>query len=172
MNGPVRGLQMRVRETGGGSSAGQVRHTGLCGRAHSAGGALRRRMTRPALVALFGLGALAARAEPLDALIQDALQADPAILEARANEDVADARLQATRAQHWPTFGVQAGSNVSNPDRYYSTPFRGAVGQLNLYSAGAIDAAVERDDLRLQTQRLRTRDTSEQVAYGVARIFR
>ena len=120
------------------------------------------------VLALWGAGTCAAE---LGALIQDAVSADPAILEARANEDVAGARLQATRAQHLPVLGLQAGGNVANPGNYYSTPFRGAVGRLNLYAAGAIDAAIERDQLRLATQRLRTEDIRGQVAYNVAQLF-
>ncbi len=116
-------------------------------------------------------GGLAAGAAELGALIQDAVAADPAILEARANEDVAGSRLEATRAQHLPVLGLQAGSNVANPGDYYSTPFRGAVGRLNLYAAGAIDAAIERDQLKLATQRLRTEDIRGQVAYNVGQLF-
>lgn len=112
-----------------------------------------------------------AQAAELALLIRDAVSADPSVLEARANEEVADARLEATRAQHLPVLGMQAGSNVVNPSRYYSTPFRGATGRLNLYAAGAIDAAIGRDEARLQTQRLRTEETREQVAWSVTQLF-
>ena len=52
--------------------------------------------------AVLGLGAGASVAAELPALIRDAVSADPAILEARANEDVAGTRLESTRAQHLP----------------------------------------------------------------------
>ena len=121
--------------------------------------------------AVLGLGAGASVAAELPALIRDAVSADPAILEARANEDVAGTRLESTRAQHLPVLGVQAGGNVADPDKFYSTPFRGAVGRVNLYAAGAIDAAIERDELKLATQRLRTEEVGAQVAYNVASTY-
>jgi len=129
------------------------------------------RMAKLVAAALFGLSAAAGMAEELPALIRDAVAADPEILEARANEDVAGSRLEATRAQRLPVLGLQAGGNAYNPDKFYSTPFRGAVGKLNLYSAGAIGAQVERDELKLQFQRLRTEETRERVAYNVASLF-
>lgn len=130
-----------------------------------------RRLKAIALAATLALGAAGAGAAALPALIQDAMSADPAILEARANEEVAGTRLESTRAQHLPVLGLQAGGNVADPDKYYSTPFRGAVGKVNLYAAGAIDAAVERDELRLQTQRLRTEETGEKIAFEVASLY-
>lgn len=130
-----------------------------------------RRLKAIALAATLALGAAGAGAAALPALIQDAMSADPAILEARANEEVAGTRLESTRAQHLPVLGLQAGGNVADPDKYYSTPFRGAVGKVNLYAAGAIDAAIERDELRLQTQRLRTEETGEKIAFEVASLY-
>ncbi|MDO5693902.1 MAG: TolC family protein [Pseudomonadota bacterium] len=126
---------------------------------------------RLAVLAAALLLALPARADDLPTLIRDALAADPAILEARANEEVADSQLEATRAQHWPVLGLQAGSNLVNPNDHYGTPFRGVAGRMNLYSAGAISAAIERDEHKAQYQRLKTEDTSEQLAFNVASLY-
>ena len=120
---------------------------------------------------LLGWCAGASLADELPALIRDAVAADPAILEARANEDVAGSRLESTRAQHLPVLGLQAGGTVADPDKFYSTPFRGAVGRVNLYAAGAIDAAIERDELKLATQRLRTEETGEKIATDVSSLY-
>lgn len=122
-------------------------------------------------VAVLGWSAASCLAAELPALIRDAIATDPEILEARANEDVADARLAATRAQRLPVLGVQAGSNVANPNRYYSSPFRGVVGTLNIYSAGAIGAQEERDHERLESQQLKTEQVRERVALSVAQLF-
>lgn len=109
-----------------------------------------------------------ARAADLPALIRDAVSADPAVLEARASEEVAEARLNASRAQRWPVLGLQAGGNVVNPNSHYSTPFRGFTGRVNVYSAGAIDAAVERDRSRQQSLQFKTEEIRQQVASSVA----
>lgn len=106
----------------------------------------------------------------MPALISEAVSTDPAILEARANEDVAGSRTAAARAQHYPTFGVQAGSYVANPEDL-SQPFRGLVGRVNLYAAGAIDAAIERDELKQQSLKHKTAETREVVAMNVAQLF-
>ena len=131
-------------------------------------------LTRALTLACWCVGAGAmplASAADLPALIRDAVSADPAVLEARASEEVAEARLNATRAQRWPVLGVQAGSNVVNPSSYYSTPFRGVTGRLNVYSAGAIGSAIERDRSRQQSLQYKTEEIRQQVAFNVANHY-
>lgn len=111
-----------------------------------------------------------AMAAGMPALINEAVDTDPAILEARANEEVAEARMFASRAQHYPTFGVQAGSYLANPEEM-SQPFRGLAGRINLYSAGAINAAIERDELKQQSLKHKTTETREVIAMSVAQLF-
>ena len=113
---------------------------------------------------------LPGRAAGLPALIRDAVTGDPAILEARANEEAAASRGQAARAQRYPTFGVQAGEYVANPGDY-GKPFRGIVSRVNLYSAGAVDASIEREAERAQSSRFRTAEARESVAANVAALF-
>ena len=112
----------------------------------------------------------AAHAAGLPALIDEAVHTDPAILEARANEDVAASRTDASRAQHYPVLGAQAGSYLTRPDSY-SKPFRGVVGRVNLYAAGAIDSAIERDSLKQQALTWHTAETREIVAANVAGLY-
>lgn len=111
-----------------------------------------------------------AQAAGLALLVDEAVNTDPAILEARANEEVAASRLEATRAQHYPTFGLQAGTYLANPGEY-SKPFRGVAGRVNLYAAGAIESAIERENFRQQSLRLRTAETREIVAANVSGLF-
>ncbi|HPZ58304.1 TolC family protein [Ottowia sp.] len=112
----------------------------------------------------------AAAAAGLPALISEAVHADPAILEARANEDVAGSRAAASRAQHYPTVGLQAGSYVANPNGL-TQPFRGLVSRVNIYAAGSIDTAIERDELKQQSLKHKTAETREVVALNVAQLF-
>lgn len=111
-----------------------------------------------------------AAAAGLPALISEAVNTDPAILEARANEDVAGSRAAASRAQHYPTVGVQAGGYVANPAGL-NPPFRGLVGRLNVYAAGSIDTAIQRDELKQQSLQHKTSETRELVAMNVAQLF-
>lgn len=106
----------------------------------------------------------------LPALIRDAVSGDPAIFEAKANEEAAALRTQASRAQRYPTFGVQAGEYIANPSNYGKS-FRGAVSRVNLYASGAIDAAIERDALKEQSQQLKTEEARETVAANVAVLY-
>lgn len=124
-----------------------------------------------AAAAVLLLGVLrVSQAAGLPALIEEAVNTDPAILEARANEDVAASRANATRAQHYPTLGAQAGSYIANPADY-GQPFRGVVGRINLYAAGAIDSAIERDTLKQKALNLHTAETRETVAANVAGLY-
>ena len=110
------------------------------------------------------------QAAGLTVLINEAVDTDPAVLEARASEEVAASRAAATRAQHLPTLGAQAGGYLAKPDSY-SQPFRGVAGRVNLYAAGSIDTAIEREELKQQSLRQRTAETRELVAATVAQLY-
>lgn len=103
-------------------------------------------------------------------LIADAMQRDPAILEAQANEEVAEARTDAARAQHYPTLSTEVGGFIANPDRF-SQPFRGVVGRMNLYAAGSIDSSIQREERRRESLQSRVAQTREEVAGSVAQWF-
>lgn len=130
-------------------------------------GGLRRAL--PCAAALLALHATATAAG-LAGLIADAVTHDPAVLEARAGEEVAEARAQAAHAQHYPTLSAQAGGYVTNPDRL-TQPFRGLVGRVNLYAAGSIDSSILREELRQESLHYKISETREQVAAGVAQAF-
>lgn len=111
-----------------------------------------------------------ARAAELPELVREALNTDPAILEARANEEVAGSQAEATRSQRLPVFSLEAGSNIINRNSN-ATPFRGVAGRYNLYSAGAIGAAIERDDLKKVYRTHKTQETREQIAFAMSSEF-
>ena len=82
----------------------------------------------------------------LAALIDGAVQKDPAVLEALAREEQAQMQTQVSRSGHWPVLGVQAQEefdkkykDMTNPDPVALT------GRLYLFSAGAVSSRVERD---------------------------
>lgn len=111
-----------------------------------------------------------ASAAGLAGLIADAMQNDPAILEAQANEEVAASRAAAAHAQHYPTLSAEAGSFVDNPDRL-NQPFRGVVGRVNLYAAGSMESTVAHEKMRAESLRFRTLETREDIAANVARFY-
>lgn len=118
---------------------------------------------------LLALGG-AAQAAGLAGLIADAVTRDPSVLEAQANEEVAEARADAARAQHYPTLGTEVGGFIANPDRF-NQPFRGVVGRVNLYAAGSIESSILREDLRRESLEWKITQTREQVAGSVAQSF-
>ncbi|HMN20052.1 MAG TPA: TolC family protein [Ottowia sp.] len=128
--------------------------------------ALRRRLAAGVLLALGG----AAQAAGLAGLIADAVTRDPSVLEAQANEEVAEARADAARAQHYPTLAAEAGGFIANPDRF-NQPFRGVVGRVNLYAAGSIESSILREERRRESLESRITQTREQVAGSVAQFF-
>ncbi len=109
-------------------------------------------------------GAQAAFTNDLPTLVADVLASDPAILEAKANEELAATQTEATRAQRLPTLGVSAAEALVDRDER-DTPFRGVVGRINLYSSGMIGAQIERDEFRQAQQHFKTEETREYIAY-------
>ena len=138
---------------------------------HAAARGSLQRAARQAAALLCCLGPVwALQAAELPALIREALNTDPAVLEARANEEIAGSQAEATRAQRWPVVSLEAGSNLINRDKN-ATPFRGVAGRYNLYSAGAIGAAIERDDLKKTYRTHKTQETREEIAFAMSSEF-
>lgn len=144
---------------------------------HQAGAGVRLKRGISAAWLRAGLGTLllmafgtAAQAAGLAGLIGDAVTRDPSVLEALANEEVAEARADAARAQHYPTLSTEVGGFLANPDRF-NQPFRGVVGRVNLYAAGSIESSIEREERRRESLQFRVEQTREQVAASVAASF-
>ena len=91
-----------------------------------------------------------AHAVELRTILKNALQQDPLIIEAQANEQAAISKVKESQALHYPVLAVTANQilDQSHDNRadYASENFTpGLRGTLNLYSFGAISAQVERD---------------------------
>ena len=108
----------------------------------------------------------------LAALIDGAVQKDPAVLEALAREEQAQMQTQVSRSGHWLVLGVQAQEefdkkykDLTNPDPVALT------GRLNLFSAGAVSSRVERDQFHEKFYNNKTAETQENLATTMAQHY-
>ncbi len=113
-----------------------------------------------------------AQAAELQTILKTALQQDPLIIEAQANEQAAISKVKESQALHYPVLAVTAnqilGQSHENRADYTSedlTP--GLRGTLNLYSFGAIRAQVERDKNKSVYYQQKTGETAEELGYTI-----
>lgn len=113
-----------------------------------------------------------AQAEPLQQLMLRALQIDPSLAEASANVAAAEAQTESARRQHWPRLGVAAAEPIVDRQREFfeDNQFR-TFATLNLWSGGAIDAAVKSGEGGERFFRSRADENRENVAYRVGQLY-
>ncbi len=116
--------------------------------------------------------ASSAQAVELKTILKTALQQDPLILEAQANEQAAISKMKESRALHYPTVAVTGNQilNQSHDDRsdYSSENFTpGLRGSLNLYSFGAISAQVDRDKKKSEYFNQKIDETAEELGFNI-----
>ncbi len=108
----------------------------------------------------------------LKTLLKTALEQDPMMLEAQANEEAALSKVKESKALHYPTLAVTANqildqSHESQYD-YVSEDFTpGIRGSVNLYSFGAISAQVARDEKKSQYFEQKIGETAEELGYNI-----
>src|SRR5690606_22132584 len=105
-------------------------------------------------------------------ILKNALQQDPLIIEAQANEQAAISKVKESQALHYPVLAVTANQilDQSHDNRadYASENFTpGLRGTLNLYSFGAISAQVERDKSKSAYFHEKTGETAEELGYSI-----
>jgi adhesin transport system outer membrane protein len=122
-----------------------------------------------AAAALLGLasGAPGAHATPLEAVVRSALADFPAIRVAQATRSVAEFRIDEARARHLPVFDVGGAARVSGAASSSALPRA----RVNLWSSGAIDSAVDREQQRAASAERREAVTREEVAFGAAQAY-
>lgn len=113
-----------------------------------------------------------AHAVELRTILKNALQQDPLIIEAQANEQAAISKVKESQALHYPVLAVTANQilDQSHDNRadYASENFTpGLRGTLNLYSFGAISAQVERDKSKSAYFHEKTGETAEELGYNI-----
>jgi adhesin transport system outer membrane protein len=112
-------------------------------------------------------------AADLKVLLKNALEQDPLILEAEANQQAAISKVKESQALHYPTLAVTTNQIVdqSHDDKssYVNEDFTpGLRGSLNLYSFGAISAQVNRDKNKSEFFKYKADETSEELVYNIS----
>lgn len=110
----------------------------------------------------------------LKSVLRYALTSDPKLLEAQANIDVAHAQTSISKAKHYPVLSVANTQILTQDykheqDRRRSTPSVKA--QVNVFSWGAIEAAVERDKQKAQYFLHKKEETRDQIGKTIGQLY-
>ena len=103
----------------------------------------------------------------LPQILRAAVVKDPQVVEAQANQRVAQSTLEQTEAELWPK--VRAGVNqpvLNTGGSYKFTP--GVEADWRLYDFGATRAGIERDRVKTQYYKHKTNETAEELAFQIA----
>lgn len=127
-----------------------------------------------AIPMLMCLGSQPVLAQGLKNILQKSLVSDPVLLEAKANERVAQSITKATRAGHYPVLAL-TGTQIIKQKHKYSSNDRdsglGVRGSLNVYSWGGIQAAVRRDKNKEIYHGHKYFETQEQLGSEIGRLY-
>ena len=124
--------------------------------------------------ALFLFAAPPLAAKELKDILKHSLIADPALLEARAMENVAKSTTKATQAGHYPVLTLTGTSVLAQKHKYASNDKDdglGVRGNLNLYSWGGISASVRRDKQKEIYQKYKYFETQEQLGSTIGKLY-
>ncbi|MDO1510533.1 MULTISPECIES: TolC family protein [unclassified Neisseria] len=115
-----------------------------------------------------------AYAQELKDILRRALVSDPILQEAKANENAAKSITKATRARHYPVLAL-TGTQVLKQKNKYTSSNRdnglGVRGSLNLYSWGAINAAVKREKNKETYHHYKYFETQEQLGSEIGKLY-
>lgn len=128
------------------------------------------------LAGLLSVWATSTQAISLQDILAQALVNDPAMQEARANIAFAHSSMQATQAEHYPVVSL-LGTQVLGQQHKYESNARetnfapGLRASVNLYSWGAIEAAVTRDKEKENYYRHLADQTQEDLGYKISVLY-
>ena len=114
------------------------------------------------------------QAYPLKAILRDAMVSDPIVKEAKATEDSAKSTTMATRAWHYPVLTLTGTKVLAQKNKYSSSDMSDGVGirgTVNVYSWGAINAAVRRDKNREQYYHHRYFENQERLGSDIGKLY-
>ena len=122
----------------------------------------------------FSLVAQPLGAQDLKDILRTSLISDPALLEAKANENAAKSTTKATRARHYPVLTLTGTQVVAQKHKYDSDDMddgMGVRGSLNLYSWGGINASVRRDKQKENYYKYKYFETQEQLGGEIGKLY-
>lgn len=123
---------------------------------------------------VFLLGAQPLGAQDLKNILKNSLVADPALLEAKANENVAKSTTKATRARHYPVLALTGTQVLAQKHKYDSDDKDNGIGvrgNLNLYSWGGISASVRRDKQKEAYYKYKYFETQEKLGGEIGKLY-
>lgn len=115
-----------------------------------------------------------ASAYSLQDILRDALISDPIVREAKATQEAAQSTTKATRARHYPVVTLTGTKVLAQHNKYTSNDMEDGVGvrgSLNIYSWGAIEAAVRRDRSREEYYQHKYTESQEQLGSDIGRLY-
>ena len=110
----------------------------------------------------------------LQDILRDALISDPIVREAKATQEAAQSTTKATRARHYPVVTLTGTKVLAQHNKYTSNDMEDGVGvrgSLNIYSWGAIEAAVRRDRSREEYYQHKYTESQEQLGSDIGRLY-
>ena len=113
-------------------------------------------------------------ARDLKDILKSSLVSDPALLEAKANENAAKSTTKATRAKHYPVVALTGTQVIAQKHKYDSNDMDdgiGVRGNLNLYSWGGISASVRRDKQKEIYYKYKYFETQEQLGSEIGKLY-
>lgn len=116
-----------------------------------------------------------ANAISLQRILRTALQTDPTILEARANELAAQSSVKEARAAHYPTVAL-TGTQILAQQHRYDTNRKanfnpGLSANLNLYAWGGIEAGVRQNQHKADYYFHKIAETQEELGNTVGELY-
>lgn len=115
-----------------------------------------------------------AMATELKTLIQEAIQQDPTLDEAKANLAVAEQQVKISQAGHYPTLSLQSTQVLAQKQREHENKRHSEpslVGKVNLYSWGAIESEVERDKHKQDFYQHKLAETQEYLGQKIGELY-
>lgn len=118
----------------------------------------------------------AAAAVPLQHILRNALQNDPTVLEARANEQAAQSSVKEARAGHYPIVNVTGTQMITQHHRHdydrSTDKFNpGINANLNLYAWGGIESEVRQNQHKAEYYHHKITETQEELGSTVGKLY-
>lgn len=110
----------------------------------------------------------------LRAVLRQALNSDPRLLEARANIAAAEEQVQIAQAGHYPVLSLTGRQTIAQRQSHSANREDadiGLHGRLNLYAWGGIEAAVARDRSKQGYYRHKYDETREQLGKTISELY-
>lgn len=127
-------------------------------------------------IIIFGGVFFNSHANSLKYILNNSLNNAPELLEAKADVDIAVARVNQAQAQHFPILSVTGNKLLGQYHRdsrdYDDNNFiPGLHGELNLYSFGGIESDVERNEKEQLYYQFKYSETKENIAYTISNLY-